>query len=122
MSRKKTLQLLIMLLITALVLVGCGGGDDNTGSGEVDMSSFVGGDALLEMANNGDFDGTTVTMFGAMVDEDANSFDSAIADFEERSGIDIQYEGSADFETLIQVRVDGGDPPDIGSHPQPGLL
>ena len=34
----------------------------------------------------------------------------------------MQYEGSAEFETLITVRVEGGDAPDIAGFPQPGLL
>jgi alpha-glucoside transport system substrate-binding protein len=42
--------------------------------------------------------------------------------FEDATGIDIQYEGSKEFETTINVRVEGGNPPDIADFPQPGLL
>jgi alpha-glucoside transport system substrate-binding protein len=56
------------------------------------------------------------------VDEDAVKFNASIADFEEKTGIDIQYEGTKEFETTISVRVDGGDAPDIADFPQPGLL
>lgn len=138
MFSKRLFLAFLLTTLMAMALVACGGGTTEPpasggGGGEEpapteaaddmdDMSDFVGGDALLEMAENGDFSGTTVTMFGAFVDEDARRFDASIADFEERTGIDIQYEGSGDFETLIQVRVDGGDPPDIGGHPQPGLV
>ncbi len=66
--------------------------------------------------------GTTVTIFGAFVDEDARRFAASMAPFEERTGITVQYEGSGDFETLILVRVEGNDPPDIAAFPQPGLL
>ena len=45
-----------------------------------------------------------------------------LKDFEEKTGIDIQYEGSKEFETSISIRVDAGDPPDIADFPQPGLL
>ena len=38
------------------------------------------------------------------------------------TGIDIQYEGSKEFETSISVRVQAGDAPDIVDFPQPGLL
>jgi len=63
-----------------------------------------------------------VTIFGAFVDEDAKRFEASMVPFEEETGIDVQYEGSGDFETLILVRVEGDDPPDIAAHPQPGLL
>ena len=37
----------------------------------------------------------------------------AMAEFEEESGITVEYEGSRDFETVITTRVQGGNPPDI---------
>jgi len=49
-------------------------------------------------------------------------FNNSVAAFEEATGIDIQYEGTKEFETTISVRVDAGDPPDIADFPQPGLL
>ena len=50
-----------------------------------------------------------VTIFGAFVDVDAERFEASMKPFEERTGIDVQYEGSGDFESLITVRVEGGD-------------
>ncbi|WP_422479637.1 ABC transporter substrate-binding protein [Pleomorphochaeta sp. DL1XJH-081] len=67
-------------------------------------------------------DEKTVMVFGAFVDEEARRFEEAIKPFEERTGIDVVYEGSKDFETLISVRVEGGNPPDIAGLPQPGLM
>lgn len=67
-------------------------------------------------------EGTTVTIFGAFVDTDARRFVSAVAPFIAATGIDIVYEGSGDFEALVRVRVEGGDAPDIGAFPQPGLF
>ena len=42
--------------------------------------------------------------------------------FEDCTGIEIDYEGSGEFEAQLQVRVDGGNAPDIAFIPQPGLL
>jgi alpha-glucoside transport system substrate-binding protein len=42
--------------------------------------------------------------------------------FTEETGIDVVYEGSATFETLIRTRAEGGNPPDIALFPQPGLM
>lgn len=63
-----------------------------------------------------------VTVFGAFVDEEARRFEAAIKPFVDRTGIEVRYEGSSEFETLISVRVEGGNPPDIAALPQPGLM
>lgn len=36
--------------------------------------------------------------------------------------IDVIYSGTGEFETLITVRVEAGDPPDIAAFPQPGAV
>ncbi len=63
-----------------------------------------------------------ITIFGAFVDEEARRFEAAIQPFVDRTGIQVKYEGSSEFETLISVRVEGGNPPDIAALPQPGLM
>jgi alpha-glucoside transport system substrate-binding protein len=84
--------------------------------------SAVDAESPLGRALAGELEGTTVSIFGPFTDEDAVKFDNSVAAFEEATGIDIQYEGSKEFETTISVRVDAGDPPDIADFPQPGLL
>ena len=69
-----------------------------------------------------DLSGTEVQIFGAFVDEDARRFRAALEPFIEQTGIQVEYEGSGDFESLITVRAEGGDAPDIASFPQPGLM
>ncbi|MFQ5406899.1 MAG: ABC transporter substrate-binding protein [Anaerolineales bacterium] len=76
----------------------------------------------LEQALAGAYDGSVVTMTGPFTDEDAVKFNDSVAAFEEQTGIDIQYEGSKEFEATISIRVDAGDAPDIVDFPQPGLL
>ncbi len=78
--------------------------------------------SFLARALAGEFAGTTVTATGPFVDADAEKFDATIAAFEEATGIDIQYQGSKEFEASIRTRVDAGDAPDIVDFPQPGLL
>ena len=43
-------------------------------------------------------------------------------EFEECTGIKIDYEGSGEFEAQLNVKVQGGNAPDIAFIPQPGLL
>jgi alpha-glucoside transport system substrate-binding protein len=61
-------------------------------------------------------------MMGPFTDADEVKFNNAVAEFEEKTGIDIQYTGTKEFEATISVRVDAGDAPDIVDFPQPGLL
>jgi alpha-glucoside transport system substrate-binding protein len=79
-------------------------------------------DSFLDRAFAGEYKGTVVSMAGPFTDEDAVKFNNSIADFETKTGIDIQYEGSKEFEASISIRVEGGDAPDIADFPQPGLL
>ncbi|MDY7028477.1 MAG: ABC transporter substrate-binding protein [Spirochaetota bacterium] len=66
--------------------------------------------------------GTVVTMSGPFTDNDAIKFEESVKSFEEETGIDIQYEGSKEFEASIGIAIEGGNPPDIVDFPQPGLL
>src|SRR5690606_17016920 len=82
----------------------------------------AGGYAYLEQAYAGDLAGTEVTVFGKWTEGEGANFEAVLASFEEATGIDVIYEGSAEFETLITVRVEGGDAPDIAGFPQPALM
>jgi len=75
----------------------------------------------LADAFTGKFKGTKVSITGPQTAEDANKFNDTFKDFEEATGIDVQFEGTKEFEATIAARVDGGNPPDIADFPQPGL-
>ncbi len=77
--------------------------------------------SFLEQARAGAFTGTTVTILGTMVDEEAVKMEAAVAPFEEQTGIDVVYEGSKEFETQINVAVDAGAAPDIANISQPAM-
>jgi len=70
----------------------------------------------------GKFKGTTVTMDGPFTDQDAVKFNESVKEFQDKTGITIQYTGSKEFEASIRIAVEGGNPPDIVDFPQPGLL
>ncbi|WP_197699785.1 ABC transporter substrate-binding protein [Candidatus Promineifilum breve] len=76
---------------------------------------------FLERAKAGEFAGTTVTLLGVMVDEEAQKMELALAPFEEATGIDVVYEGSKEFETQINVAVDAGAAPDVANISQPAM-
>lgn len=70
-----------------------------------------------------DLSGTTVTVFGPENSAvEAGAMLSAIKQFGDANGIDIQYTGARDFEEQINAQVSSGNPPDIAIFPQPGKL
>lgn len=113
---KKSWMILIVLLLALAPFAFAGGGQetDQTAPSNMDYGDNPWTDGQ-------DLSGTTVNIFGAFVDEDANRFRASMAPFEEATGVKVVYEGSGDFETLVTVRAEGGDPPDIAAFPQPGL-
>ncbi|OBZ08438.1 ABC transporter substrate-binding protein [Bacillus sp. FJAT-27264] len=136
-TRKVTLPL-VLCLSFAMMLSACGG-NSNNGAASTDPpaktnnqadntpdSTNSGTDTTvgspLDLAMKGEYKGTNVTVFGPFVDADQVKFENSIKEFEEKTGIDIQYEGSKEFEATINIRVDGGNAPDIADFPQPGLL
>ena len=124
MKTKRFFWVLIALLIVgSLVLGACGGSTEEpvVVADEPAADEPIAG-TYYERAMAGEFSGTVVTMTGPFTDEDAVKFDSSVAAFEEATGIDIQYEGSKEFEATITLRVEAGDAPDIVDFPQPGLL
>jgi alpha-glucoside transport system substrate-binding protein len=71
----------------------------------------------------GTFDsGTEVSLYGTISDVEADRLNESWADFESCTGIDVVYEPSKEFETQINVRAQGGNPPNLAIFPQPGLL
>lgn len=66
--------------------------------------------------------GGTVSIYASIRDVEAERLERAWQKFVDCTGIKIQYEGSGEFEPQVQVKVDGGNAPDIAFFPQPGLL
>ena len=73
-------------------------------------------------ARYGEHPGTTVTVYAENRDREADLFEETWADFADCTGIHVSYEGDGEFEARIQVRVEGGNAPDVAFFPQPGLL
>lgn len=129
---RKLSTLAVLGLSFSMLVTACGSGGNNASPSQAPAATSgdqakatataSAADTPLQKALNGEYKGTKVTMFGPFVDADQVKFETSIKDFEEKTGIDIQYEGSKEFEATINVRVDGGNAPDIADFPQPGLL
>ena len=111
----RRVRALVLGAVLCLLASACLGQDSGSGGGGTDGGGGGGG-------SEGELAGSTVSVLGAFVEPADDAFREAVTDFEEQTGATVEYEGSADFETLIQTRVSGGNPPDIAMFPQPGLL
>jgi alpha-glucoside transport system substrate-binding protein len=76
----------------------------------------------LAAAEAGEYAGTSVAIQGQWVDAEEEKFTQSLAAFSERTGIEIVYDGVSDHETVLTVRVEGGDAPDIAQLAQPGAM
>jgi alpha-glucoside transport system substrate-binding protein len=66
--------------------------------------------------------GKKVTIYASIRDTEEDLLKQSWKDFENCTGVKIEYEGSGEFETQVKVRVDGGRAPDIAFVPQPGVV
>ncbi|MFC0682842.1 ABC transporter substrate-binding protein [Lysobacter korlensis] len=102
--------------VAGLALAGCTGDIENGGGG-------AGGDAdCADYEQYGTFDGAEVTISGTIVEVEADRLIASWADFEECTGIEVEYQGTQEFEANIEVLAQGGNAPDLGIFPQPGLF
>ena len=107
-SRLRRALVATTVAAAALTLTGCLQNPDAGGGG-----------GLAEDAEPKEGDGT-VTVLGAFGGQEEQAFLESVKEFEDSSGIDVQYVPDKDFATTILLKVNSGDAPDIGLFPQPG--
>ncbi len=66
--------------------------------------------------------GATVKLFTSILEPELSKYVAATKPFTDCTGIKVVWEGTNQFESLLPVRVAGGNAPDIAVIPQPGLL
>ncbi|WP_026481837.1 ABC transporter substrate-binding protein [Agromyces subbeticus] len=96
-----------------LALTGCTGDIAEQDAADVDCGPYE---------EYGTFEDKAVTVAGTILDLEADRLMEAWADFETCTGIEVDYQGSSEFEAQIAVLAEGGNAPDVGIVPQPGLL
>jgi len=100
------------LAVAALALSGCApAAEDTAATGDCA--------AYADYLGN---EGTEVEIYTTIVSPEADLFQESFAEFEECTGITINWNGSQEFEAQLPVRVEGGTAPDLAIFPQPGLL
>ncbi len=110
----------IGLLGMALVLAACGdnaGGDTEGGGG-----ASAGGAECAAYEQYGQFDGETVSLYSGIVAPQDESHINSYKKFEECTGITVDFQGDKEFDSQVQVRIKGGNAPDLAIFAQPGLV
>lgn len=111
-SRRRVAAGAAVLVLASVGLAACSS-EDAPAASAADCAAY---DAY------GDFSGEKVSVYSPYTGADQDRLEKAWATFGDCTGIDITYEGSADFEAQVQVRIQGGNLPDVLIVPQPGLL
>ncbi len=107
--------------LVAMTACSSGGGAAST------SGSSAGGTAASSdcaaYTQYGDLKGKTISVYTSIAsDAEANPQKDSYKPFEKCTGATVKYEGSADFESQLPVRIKAGNAPDIAYIPQPGLL
>jgi len=116
MSVKQHRRLFVPLAAAAVVglaLTGCTGDIAAQDAADTDCADYEA---------YGTFEGGEVTIGGTIQDEEADRLVESWADFQACTGITVSYQGTKEFEAQIAVLAEGGNAPDIGIIPQPGLF
>lgn len=113
-SRSHAGVLTAAALTMTLTLAGCLQNPNPRTGAEAGKEAFVQGGTAD--------DDKTVTIYGAFGGDEAAAFEESMKAFEASSGINVEYDNSDDFTTVIKSRVKSGDTPDIALFPQPGGL
>jgi alpha-glucoside transport system substrate-binding protein len=124
---KRSVAAAAVIGASVLALAACGGSSSSSsgsGSGSPSASSSTGTALTGACAPFSSYAGSkgTVTIFGSIISPESNSLQKSWSQFEQCTGITINYTGSNTFESDLPVKVNGGNPPDLALIPQPGLL
>lgn len=111
-----------LLVLALAVLAGCGDDDDDGGgSGAATATSTTAGGGAA--AESTDVRGS-VSVIGIWTGDEQRSFQAVIDKFNERyPGVNVRYTSAGDnLPTVVGTAVQGGNPPDIATIAQPGLI
>lgn len=127
-------------IVAGLLLSACSGSESSDSSVEPDEPVSTAGDDSVSTDSNAaaasildgeipceqQYEGKTVSIFSPGRD---SGEDTLVADFVgayqplvDCTGVEIVWEGTDQFETELNIRLEGGDAPDVIDYPQPGLL
>jgi len=136
MILRKSAVVLSAATLALLTACGSSGGDKGGGPGGPTSSGGINLDnqpaaSIKTVKASGDcadygqygkYSNAKVTIYTSITNPELDYHVNAIKQFEQCTGISVQYQGTKDFEGNLKTKVQGGNAPDIALFPQPGLL
>ncbi len=116
-------RLVAGLVASMLVVAACSGGGATsapTTAGE-SAPATTGAESAAPSEGGGQIGGT-VTVIGTWGGSEQESFLAMVAPFEAETGIDVQYTGTRDINTVLSTGVASGILPDVAGLPGPGQM
>ncbi|MFT4284984.1 MAG: ABC transporter substrate-binding protein [Protaetiibacter sp.] len=111
--RTRTFAAVAGIVAVTIGMAGCSSAGDGGPVDAGDCSAYAG---------YGTFDDATVTMYSAIVAPQDAAYIQSFEQFEACTGITVRFQGDKEFDSQIQVRIEGGDAPDVAVFAQPGIV
>ena len=113
---------LVAGLVAAVLVVGaCSSGGTTTAPPAASAGASAGPESAAPSSGGGQLGGT-VTVIGTWGGSEQESFLAMVAPFEAATGVDVQYTGTRDINTVLSTGVASGILPDVAGLPGPGQL
>ncbi len=116
--RRRSMVGVATLSVAALALAGAAGRHRRRFFRFSGDSVAAGCEAYADFLGN---EGETVEIYTTIIEPESTLFQESFLEFEECTGITIEWNGDQAFEEQIAVRVAGGTAPDLAIIPQPVL-
>ena len=113
---KRIALVLAILLFTAALVFAGGTKEKSSGS-----SSQPSSNATMTSTASGKIGGQ-VTMLAVWGGNELKIFNDMIKPFEQKTGVNVQYEGTRDLSAVLTTRVQAGNPPDVAGMPGLGQV
>jgi ABC-type glycerol-3-phosphate transport system substrate-binding protein len=114
-------MLLAVLAGGAMLVAGCGGDDDSSTSTSAATGASTG--ASTQASGNADVSGS-LSLVGVWTGDEQKSFQAVLDGFKEQyPDVTVKYNPAGDnTPTVLSTAVEGGNPPDLATIAQPGLI
>jgi len=119
--RHKIVLTLILLMLTAALTVGCASAAVTATPTTVPTTAAP-TTASITAAASQNLNGAHVRVLGLWSGPELESFMTVKAAWEKDTGGIVDWEGTQDLPAVLTARLQAGNPPDIASLPNPGLM